>query len=50
MINRLNQDLLENLFSLIRTENDDRPDSARFQAASRSLSFESIFNLSKGSN
>ena len=50
MINRLNQDVLEILFSLIRTENDDRPDSAKFQAAFRSLSFESIFNLSKGSN
>ena len=37
---------------LIRTENknDSRPDSVRFQAAFRSLSFESIFNLSEGSN
>ena len=35
MINRLSQDALENLYSLIRTENekDDRPDSVRFHAA-----------------
>lgn len=52
MTNRLNQDALENFFSLIRAKNrnDDRPDSVRFHSAFRSLSFESIFNLSKLSN
>ena len=50
--NRLNQDALENFFSLIRAKNrnDDRPDSSRFESAFRSLSVESIFNLSKNSN
>jgi hypothetical protein len=52
MTNRLNQDALENFFSLIRAKNrnDDRPDSSRFKSAFRSISFESIFNLSKNSN
>ena len=50
--NRLNQDALENFFSLIRSKNtnDDRPDPSRFQSAFRSLSFESLFSLSKSSN
>ena len=43
---------MENFFSLIRAKNrnDDRPDSSRFESAFRSLSVESIFNLSKNSN
>ena len=50
--NRLNQDALENFFSLICAKNrqDDRPDSNRFKAAYRDLSVQSVFKLSSVSN
>ena len=50
--NRLNQDALENFFSLILAKNrqDDRPDSNRFKAADRDLSAQSVSKLSSVSN
>ena len=50
--NRLNQDALENFFSMVRGKypHDDRPDSKQFRAIFRTLSIQSLFKLAKNAN
>ena len=52
MTNRLNQDCVENLFSIIRGKGGkrDNPDAREFRASYRQVVFDQLLMLSEGSN
>ena len=52
MINRLNQDCVKNLFSIIRGKGGkrDNPDDSEFRASHRQVAFDQLLMPSEGSN